>query len=111
MRYLLRSKIHRATVTTAHIDYIGSITVDQDLMEAAGLWEGEKVLLASVSSGNRLETYIIPGNRGSGEICVNGAAAHHIKPGELIIIMGFEITDEPITPKVVHVDKDNKIVD
>ena len=93
MRWLLRSKIHKATVTEADLSYIGSITIDADLMDKVGLWEGEKVLVTSNTSGARLETYTILGARGSGVICMNGASAHLIKAGEEIIIMGYEMTD------------------
>ena len=85
MRFVLRSKIHKATVTDADLEYIGSITIDQDLIERVGFWAGEKVLVVSNTSGARLETYIIIGKQGSGVICMNGAAAHLIKKGEEII--------------------------
>jgi aspartate 1-decarboxylase len=110
MRLVLRSKIHKAVVTEADLDYIGSITIDEDLIEKAGFWPGEKVLVVSNTSGARLWTYIIPGERGSGIICMNGAAAHLIKAGEEIIIMGFELTDKPIKPTVILVDKNNRFV-
>jgi aspartate 1-decarboxylase len=110
MRWLLRSKIHKATVTEADLSYIGSITIDADLMDKVGLWEGEKVLITSNTSGSRLETYTIPGARGSGVICMNGASAHLIKAGEEIIIMGFEMTDAQITPTVILVDEKNAFV-
>ena len=110
MRFVLRSKIHKATVTETNLNYIGSITVDEDLIEKAGFWPGEKVLVVSNTSGARLETYIIPGKRNSGKICMNGAASHLIKAGEEIIIMGFELTDKPIKPKIVLVDKKNRFV-
>ena len=108
MRWVLRSKIHNATVTEANVAYVGSITIDQDLMEQAGLWPGEKVLVVSNTSGNRIETYVIVGERGSGEICMNGAAALLIQTGEEIIIMGFELVSEPINPTIILVDKRNK---
>ena len=108
MRWLMRSKIHQATVTQADLHYVGSITIDPNLLEAVGLWAGEKVLVVSNTSGARLETYIIEAERGTGEICVNGAAAHLINEGEEIIIMGFELTDKPIQPKVILItDKKN----
>lgn len=109
-RFQLRSKIHNARVTDANLDYIGSITVDQDLLDATGLWENERVLVVSNTSGARLETYIILGERGLGEICLNGAAAHLIKKGEQVIIMGFELAGEPIKPQVVLVDHNNRLV-
>lgn len=110
MRWLIRSKIHKATVTEADINYVGSITIDEDLIDLAAFMEGEKVLVTSNSSGARLETYVIRGKRGSGVICMNGAAAHLIKEGEEIIIMGFELSDKPIEPKMILVDKNNKFV-
>ncbi len=108
MRWLLRSKIHKATVTEADVDYVGSITIDEALLEKVGLWEGEKVLVVSNTSGSRLETYVIPGERESGEICINGAAAHLIGPGEEIIIIGFELSDQLIDPKAILVDSENR---
>lgn len=110
MRWVLRSKIHKAIVTESNLNYIGSITIDEDLVEKAGLWPGEKVLVVSNTSGARLETYVIVGERGSGIICMNGAASHLIKVGEEIIVMGFELTDKPIKPKSILVDKNNKFV-
>lgn len=110
MRWVLRSKIHKAVVTEANLEYIGSITIDEDLIEKVGFWPGEKVLVVSNTSGARLETYVIVGKKDSGIICMNGAAAHLIKPGEEIIIMGFELTDKPIKPKNILVDKNNKFV-
>jgi aspartate 1-decarboxylase len=110
MRWFLRSKIHKARVTEANIDYIGSITIDEELIEKAGLFPGEKVLVVSNTSGKRLETYVIPGERGSGMICMNGAAAHVIKKGEEIIIMGFELSDKPIEAKNILVDENNKFI-
>lgn len=110
MRWVLRSKLHKATVTEANVAYIGSITIDKNLVEQAGMWEGERVLITSNTSGARLETYIILGESGSGTICVNGAAAHLIKAGEEIIIMGFELTDSPVIPKVILVDNQNRFV-
>lgn len=110
MRFLLRSKIHKATVTDANVDYIGSITIDKDLMDKVGLWAGEKVLVTDNTNGARVETYVIAGAKGSGTICMNGAAAHLIKKGDEVIIMGFELDDEPIKPRVILVDKQNKFV-
>lgn len=110
MRFILRSKIHKATVTDANLAYIGSITIDEELIEKAGFWHGEKVLVVSNTSGVRLETYIIAGERGSGTICMNGASAHHIKKGEEIIVMGFELTDTPLEPKNILVDEHNAFV-
>lgn len=110
MRWLLRSKIHKATVTEANLAYIGSITIDKDLVDKAGFLAGERVLVVSNDSGARLETYVIVGESGSGGICMNGAASHLIRAGEEVIIMGFELTDKPIIPRVILVDKQNRIV-
>jgi aspartate 1-decarboxylase len=110
MRSVLHGKIHNATVTEANLAYVGSITIDADLMEKAGLWSGEKVLVVSNTSGARLETYVIVGERGSGIICMNGASAHLIKKGEQIIIMGFELSEEPVAAKNVLVDEWNRFV-
>ncbi len=110
MRWVLRSKIHKATVTEANLKYVGSITIDEDLVERAGLIEGERVLVTSNTSGSRLETYVIVGERGSGTICMNGAAAHLVTAGEEIIIMGFELSESPITPKLILVDQENRFV-
>jgi aspartate 1-decarboxylase len=110
MRWLLRSKIHKAAVTEANLNYIGSITIDSALLEKVGLWPGEKVLVVSNTSGARLETYVIAGEPDSGVICLNGAAAHLVKAGEEVIIMGFELTDKPIAAKMILVDKNNRYV-
>jgi len=108
VRWVLRSKIHNAVVTEANVAYVGSITVDADLIEKAGLWAGEKVLVVSNATGARLTTYLIPGERGSGQVCMNGAAAHLIQAGEQIIVMGFELAAEPIQPRIVLVDERNR---
>ena len=110
MRFVLRSKIHNATVTDANLKYIGSITIDKALIDKSGLWPGEKVLVVSNTTGARLETYVIEGEKNSGVICMNGAAAHLIKKGEEIIIMGFELTDKKLKSKNILVDKKNKFV-
>ena len=110
MRSIIRSKIQKATVIQAELHYVGSITIDQDLIERVGLWEGEKVLIVSITSGARLETYVIPGERGSGVISMNGAAAHLIEKGEEVIILGFEITDRPVEMKNIIVDKNNRFL-
>lgn len=110
MRSLVRSKIHQATVTQADPAYVGSITIDADLVEKAGFWPGEKVLVVSNKTGERLETYVIIGERGSGQITMNGGAAHKIGVGEEIIVMAFEFTDQPIEPTFILVDKNNKFV-
>ena len=110
MRWMIRSKIHRATVTDARLDYEGSITVDEDLLDRVGIWVGEKVLVADVNNGNRFETYTLPGERGSGIIALNGAAAHMCELGDKVIIMAFELTDVPIHAKVALVDDQNRVV-
>jgi aspartate 1-decarboxylase len=110
MRWQLRSKIHKATVTQANLEYIGSITIDEGLIEKAGLWPGEKVLVVSNTSGARLETYVITGPKGSGVICMNGAAAHLISAGDEIIIMGFELSAEPLEPTMILVDELNRFI-
>jgi aspartate 1-decarboxylase len=97
-------------VTEANLAYVGSITIDEDLLDLTGLWAGERVLVVSNTSGARLETYVIVGERGSGAICMNGAAAHLIGEGEQIIIIGFELTAQPIPPKVILVDGHNRFV-
>ena len=107
---MLRGKIHRATVTQTRLDYEGSITVDIELLERAGIWAGEKVHIANVNNGARFETYAIEGDRGSGIIALNGAAARLCTVGDKIIIMGFELTGEQIKAKAVAVDEDNKVV-
>ena len=110
MRWYLRSKIHRATVTEAKIDYIGSITIDKELIEKAGLHEGEKVAVWNITNGERLETYIIEGKKNSGIICINGAAAKKIKKNDKVIIAGFELLDRKIKPKIILVNEENKFV-
>ena len=110
MRWVLRSKIHKATVTEANLDYVGSITIDEDLIELAGLWPGERVLIADNTNGARLETYVMVGERGSGTIRMNGASAHLINVGDELIIMGYELTDIPIEATKILVDKQNRFV-
>ncbi|NCS99082.1 aspartate 1-decarboxylase [Candidatus Parcubacteria bacterium] len=111
MRKFLRSKIHKATVTDANVEYIGSITIDENLLDKADMLPGEKVLVVSNTSGARLETYILKGERGSGEICVNGAAAHLIKKGEEVIIITFESAETPPKQNCILVDRDNRFVE
>ena len=109
LRQYLRSKIHKATVTEANLHYVGSITIDEALMERADLREFEKVLVVDNTNGSRLETYVIRGARGSGTIGMNGAAAHQIKQGDEVIIMSFQLTDKrPAKPVNVLVDKKNR---
>ncbi|ERP38885.1 aspartate 1-decarboxylase [Chitinivibrio alkaliphilus ACht1] len=109
MRWFLRSKIHKATVTQAELDYVGSITIDSHLLQAVGILPGEKVSVVSNTSGARLETYVIAGKEYSGVICTNGAAAHLIKRGEEVIIMGYELCDTPPTPQIVLTNQQNEI--
>jgi aspartate 1-decarboxylase len=114
MRVMLKSKIHRATVTQADLHYVGSVAIDLDLMEAADLLEGEQVTIADITNGARLETYVIPAPRGSGTITINGAAAHLVHEGDLVIIMGYGLCDDAearqLKPRVVHVDEQNRVV-
>jgi aspartate 1-decarboxylase len=114
MRIMMKSKIHRATVTQADLHYVGSVTLDAALMEAADLLEGEQVAIVDITNGARIETYVIPGPRGSGVIGINGAAAHLVHPGDLIIIMSYALLDDAearvMKPLVVHVDEHNRVV-
>ena len=110
LRTLLKSKLHRATVTDANVNYEGSISIPTDLMQAADLWDGEKVLVTSISNDARLETYVIPGKDKSGEIVINGAAAHLINTGHVVTIMAFGQSDQPIEPKRLLMDDKNRIV-
>lgn len=115
LRTMLKSKIHRATVTDANIDYEGSVSIDPELMESADLMEFEEVHIWDVTNGARLETYVITGRRGSGEITVNGAAAHLVKRGDLVIIGSYASYDEEelddYSPVMVFVDSSNKIIE
>jgi len=111
MREVLRSKIHRAWVTDANPDYVGSILIDEDLMDKVDLWEFEKVLICDVTNGNRFETYAIPGERGSGVCSVQGAAARLSAKGDCVIIMSFEVTEEPANPQMILVDQKNRFVE
>jgi aspartate 1-decarboxylase len=115
LRQFLLGKVHRATVTRADVGYVGSVTVDVDLMEAAGLLENEKVDIYDVTNGARLSTYVIPGARGSGEVGINGAAAHLVKAGDLVILAAYGwLTAEEAAghrPRVVHVDSRNRVVE
>lgn len=107
---ICKGKIHRATVTSCDLDYEGSIAVDQDLLDAADIQDGELVHVWNVTNGERLETYAILGERGSGVICLNGAAAHLCSAGDQVIIAAFCLTDEPVKRRVVLVDENNRIV-
>ena len=114
MRIMMKSKIHRATVTEADLHYVGSIGIDRDLMDAADVLEGEKVTIADITNGARLETYVIPAPRGSGIITINGAAAHLVNAGDLVIIISYAMVDDAeartLRPTVVHVDENNRVV-
>ena len=113
-RTMCKSKIHRATVTQADLHYVGSITIDADLMDGADLLPGEQVAVVDVTNGARLETYVIEGERGSGVIGINGAAAHLIAPGDLVIVISYasmgDAEAKAYVPKVVFVDEANAIV-
>lgn len=113
LRKLLHAKIHRAVVTEADPDYVGSLSVDEDLLDAAGIVANECILVADLTNGSRHWTYAIPAPRGSGTICVNGAAAHLVNPGDRIIVMCFGYFDEGeaagVRPKIVLVDDDNRM--
>jgi len=112
-RTLMKSKLHRATVTMADLDYVGSITIDRDLMDAADLLPHERVQVLDVTNGARLETYVIEGPRGSGDIGINGAAAHLVHPGDIVLIVSYaDLEDEEARrwqPTVVLLDADNRI--
>lgn len=110
MRIFLRSKIHNATVTDANVDYVGSLTIDAALMEKADILEHEKVLVVDNTNGARLETYVIKGERGSGDICANGAASHLIKKGHRVIIMTFDVARKAPRSRILLVDRRNRFV-
>jgi aspartate 1-decarboxylase len=113
-RHVFKSKIHRATVTQADLHYVGSLTIDEDLMDSADLIAGEKVQVVDITNGARLETYVITGPRGSGIIGINGAAAHLVHPGDIVIIISYALVAErdarSLQPRVVHVGAANEIV-
>ena len=115
LRTMMKSKIHRAKVTQADLHYVGSVTVDEDLLDAADLLPGELVHIVDITNGARLETYTIPGERGSGVIGINGAAAHLVHPGDLVILIGYGQMDtaeaRELEPRVVFVDADNRVLD
>lgn len=112
---MLFAKIHRLTVTQSDLNYVGSVTIDRTLLEAARLLPGERVDIADVTSGARLTTYVIEGEAGSGQVCINGAAAHLVRPGDIVIIIAYAQMDEAETlsfvPRVVFVDHDNVITE
>jgi aspartate 1-decarboxylase len=107
---MLKSKIHRATVTEANVDYVGSITIDRDLVDRSGLLLNELVHVWNVDNGERFETYVLEGERGSGTVCVNGAAAHRVEVGHRVIVTSFVLTDEPVEPTAILVDEHNRYV-
>ena len=111
MRIVLRSKIHRASVTDNNPDYVGSIIIDRDLMDKTDMWDYEKVLICNVTNGNRWETYVLPGERGSGTVAVQGAGAKLCEKGGCVIILSFEVSNEPITPKMILVNEKNQFVE
>lgn len=115
LRTMLKSKIHRATVTHANLHYVGSVTIDADLMDAADLLEGEQVTIVDIDNGNRLVTYAITGERGSGVIGINGAAAHLVHPGDLVILIAYGTMEDDeareYAPRVVFVDGQNRQLD
>ncbi len=110
LRNYMLAKIHKATVTRADVNYVGSITIDEDLLEKTGLHENERVLVVSNTSGARLETYIIKGEKGSGAIEMNGAAAHLVRAGDEVIIMAFILSETPVEPKAILVDENNQFI-
>ncbi|MAD32236.1 MAG: aspartate 1-decarboxylase [Planctomycetes bacterium] len=110
MRQFLRAKIHKARVTDADLAYVGSVTLDPDLMDRVGLEQYEKVLIVDNTNGARLETYALTGARGSGEVRINGAAAHLVSRGDEVIIMAFEYADRPVRPRQILVDGENRFV-
>ena len=115
MRFVMRSKIHRATVTHADVDYIGSISIDENILQAAGIEEWEKIHVLDVTNGSRLETYVVKAPAGSGRICINGAAAQLVHPGDLVILITYEgIPSDNVSehmPTIVHVNAQNEVVD
>ena len=111
MRIVLRSKIHHAWVTSTDPDYIGSIFIDAALMEKVALWPYEKVLVCNVTNGHRWETYVLPSERESGQVSVQGAGARLCDVGDCLIILSFEVSDKPLAPKMILVDRDNQFVE
>ena len=115
LRTMMTGKVHRATVTAADLDYVGSVTVDATLLEAADILPGQQVDVVDVTNGARLTTYAIAGEAGSGVVCVNGAAAHLVHPGDVVIVIAYaqmpDAEARTYSPSVVHVDAENRIVD
>lgn len=110
LRQVLKSKLYKAMVSDSVVDYEGSIEIPRDLMEQADLWEGEKVLVASIDTAARLETYVLAGEPGTGRILVNGGAAHRIKKGERLTIMAFALSETPVRPVKLVLDEHNRVV-
>ncbi|MCA1058357.1 aspartate 1-decarboxylase [Rossellomorea aquimaris] len=114
-RTMMSGKIHRATVTEANLDYVGSITIDEDILDVVGMLPNEKVQIVNNNNGARLETYIIPGERGSGVICLNGAAARLVQKGDIVIIISYKMVAEEMvhnhTPRVAIMGEHNRVVD
>lgn len=114
-RHMMKSKIHRAKVTDANLNYMGSITIDEELMQAADIYPNEKVQVVNNNNGARLETYVIAGPKGSGMVCLNGAAARLVQPGDVVIVISYALFDaqelENYQPKVIFVDDKNRIID
>ncbi|MCC5800429.1 aspartate 1-decarboxylase [Rossellomorea vietnamensis] len=114
-RTMMSGKIHRATVTEANLEYVGSITIDQDILDAVGMMANEKVQIVNNNNGARLETYIIPGERGSGVICLNGAAARLVQKGDIVIIISYKLVAEEMVhdhmPKVAIMGENNQVID
>jgi aspartate 1-decarboxylase len=111
LRTMCKSKIHHAFVTDANLDYIGSIGIDSDLLERTDILPGEKVSVWNINNGERIETYALPAPAGSGQIIINGAAARRFREGDKIIIVAFALADEPVTPKMILVNRDNQFLD
>jgi aspartate 1-decarboxylase len=115
LRTMLYAKIHRLTVTQSDLDYVGSVTIDRTLLRAARMLPGERVDIVDVTSGSRLSTYVIEGEAGSGQVCINGAAAHLVQPGDIVIVIAYAQMDEAeaqtFVPRVVFVDHDNAITE
>lgn len=111
---MFKSKLHRATVTEANINYVGSVTIDKELLDKSGILAGEKVQIVNINNGERLETYTIEGEYGSGMICLNGAAARLVQPGDKVIIIAYAMVDEnearDFKPKVLILDDNNKVI-
>ena len=111
MKIVLNTKIHRAWVTDTNPEYVGSVIIDRSLLDKVGLWEYEKVLICNVTNGARWETYVLEGEPGSGTVSVQGAGARLCEKGDCLIILSFEVTDSPIKPQMILVDRDNRFVE